>query len=144
MIGKINKTLVEDKLSRMVEYIKELEPMLKLDTAFLLDKNNYRDLRALERDFQLIVDVMIEINSHLIKQLELNIPDDYTNSFITLGQNNILPAEFTNGLAKVVGLRNKVVHKYDIIDQKKFINDLKTNAGQFGEYMRLVNECLKK
>jgi len=144
MRSKINKLLILEKLSKLVDYIKELDPILAADAGHFLVKENYRDLRALERDFQLIVDGMIEINSHFIKQLNLSIPDDYTNTFISLGQNKILPLDFSIKLARVVGLRNKIVHKYDIIDQAKFIDDLKNNGKQFKEYIKFIKQYLNE
>ncbi len=129
----INKNIVIEKLNNIIKYNKELESILKLDSRFLIDDENYRDLRALEREFQLIVDSMIEINSHFIKKLNFESAEDYTNTFIILGKNNILPQEFSVKIAKVVGLRNKIVHSYDIIDQKKFIDDWREARSQFIE-----------
>lgn len=139
----INPDIVNSKLSNIIGYIKELEPILKLETGYLLDKRNYRDLRALERDFQMIVDTMVEINSHFISKLRLEAPEDYTNTFFILGRNNILPLEFSAALAKVVGLRNKIIHKYDIIDMKKFIDDLKTGSRQFNDYLTFIRKYLE-
>lgn len=138
----INKNIIISKLSRIIEYLKELEPILKLESGYLLTKNNYRDLRTLERDFQMIVDAMIEINSHFISKLKLEVPEDYANTFFVLGRNNILPMEFSAKLSKVVGLRNKIVHKYDIIDMKKFIDDLKAGSDQFSDYASYIKEYI--
>ena len=138
----INKNIVIEKLNNIIKYNKELESILKLDSRFLIDDENYRDLRALEREFQLIVDSMIEINSHFIKKLNFESAEDYTNTFIILGKNNILPQEFSVKIAKVVGLRNKIVHSYDIIDQKKFIDDLREGSSQFIEYVQFIKKNL--
>ena len=124
-------------------YIKEIEPLLEEDTRELLRQDNYTDLRALEREFQLIVDTMIEINSHIISKMELEPPEDYANTFITLGRNDIIPVDFATKLAGAVGLRNKVVHKYEVIDLKKFIDDLKENSKQFKDYVNYIEKLLK-
>ncbi len=143
-MASINKKIVNNKLAHITSYLGELRPILKLDNRHLLAKKNYRDLRTLERVFQLIVDTMIEINSHLIKSLNLSPADDYTNTFIILGENNILPPEFAAQIARTVGLRNKIIHKYDIIDPKKFINDLKDGSGQFQEYIKYIQSYVNK
>jgi len=140
---KINKKIINSKLSHILEYMEEMAPILKIEVKFLLDKKNYKELRTLERDFQLIVDTMIEINSHLIKNLNLPPADDYTNTFIILGKHKILPSEFAVKIAKVVGLRNKIIHKYDIINAKKFIQDLKENSQQFKKYLKHIKQLLK-
>ena len=138
----INKEIINNKLSNIIGCMKELEPILKLEAKYLLDKNNYRDLRTLERDFQMIVDMMVEINFHFISKLKLEAPEDYTNTFFVLGKNNIFPLEFSTQLSKVVGLRNKIVHKYDIIDMKKFIDDLKTGSHQFNDYITYIRKYM--
>jgi uncharacterized protein YutE (UPF0331/DUF86 family) len=140
----INKNIVNNKLKNLTLYLKELKPFLKIDSRVLLEEKNYRDLRALEREFQLIVDTMIEINSHFISKLNLPAPDDYANTFVTLGQNKVLPSDFAFKIAQVVGLRNKIVHKYDVIDLKRFIDDLKANSVQFEHYLKYIATYLKK
>lgn len=144
MDKKINIKIVNYKIGNILIYLKELEPILKQSPRHILDEKNYKDLRTLERNFQLIVDAMIEINSHFIAKLNLQVPEDYTNTFIILGKSKILPFRFVNELAKVVGLRNKIVHKYDIVDMKKFITDLKHESHQFKDYCRHINNYLKK
>jgi len=67
-----------DKLVKMTECPKELEPILKQETKFLLDRENYRDLRALERDFQLIVDTMILTNLSCTPMLLTPRPDCFS------------------------------------------------------------------
>jgi uncharacterized protein YutE (UPF0331/DUF86 family) len=139
----IDKEIIENKIKNIKKYFKEIEPLLKLEVRFLIDEKNYQYLRTLERDFQLIVDGMVDINSHLMARLDLPVSDDYQSTFITLGENGILPIEFALKIAPAVGMRNKVVHKYDIIDNKKFIEDLKSGAKDFMEYVKLINEFLK-
>jgi len=143
-IKNINKKIVINKINNILSYLKELEPILKFSPKYIQDKKNYKELRTLERNFQLIVDTMIEINSHFISKLNLKVPDDYTNTFIVLGENKILPYNFTNKIAKVVGLRNKIVHKYDVVDMGKFISDLKKNSHQFNDYTKYINNYLFK
>jgi uncharacterized protein YutE (UPF0331/DUF86 family) len=140
----LNKQILNSKLSNLSTYIKEIKPLLEEDTGKLLKQDNYAELRALEREFQLIVDTMIEINTHIISKLELEPPQDYFNTFMTLGRNEILPQDFATGLAGVVGLRNKVVHKYEVIDPAKFVDDLKENSKQFDEYIEHINKFLEK
>jgi uncharacterized protein YutE (UPF0331/DUF86 family) len=139
----LNKEIIIVKLSNIGLYLSELKPILALEANFLLDSANYKELRTLEREFQLIVDSMIEINSHIISKKNLETPDDYTNTFIILGNHNIIPIEFALKIAKVVGLRNKIVHKYDIIDPKRFILDLKENSSQFVEYVEYLKRYIE-
>lgn len=140
----INKQTIEAKLRDIKKYYREMEPLLKMDSRFLVDKKNLQYLRVLERTFQLIVDAMVGINSHIIAKLDLPVSEDFQGTFAILGENKILPIGFALKIAPVVGLRNKVVHKYDVVDPNKFISDLKTKSGDFMEYVKLINKFLKK
>jgi uncharacterized protein YutE (UPF0331/DUF86 family) len=138
----IDKTIIKSKLNDIVNYLKEIEPILKLPPYLIV--KDYLKLRTLERDFQLIVDTMIEINTHFIARLALKVADDYQNTFEILGENRILPMDFALRIAPVVGLRNKVVHKYGLIDKKQMIEELQKGSGDFRKFIRIINNYLNQ
>jgi len=96
-------------------------------------------LRSTERLFQLIVDTAIDINTHIISNSNLQVPDDYQSTFITLADNKFLPMDFALKIAPSVGLRNIVVHKYGKVDIKKMIDDIKEGIGDYLVYIK--NGC---
>ena len=65
----LNKDLVKTKIRSIQEYLSEVEPILSLPEDKII--SNIEKLRTLERNFQLIVDAMIDINIHLIREFEL-------------------------------------------------------------------------
>lgn len=132
----IDKEIIKNKIKDIELYFKEIQPFLKMPKKEIL--NDYLKLRTLERNYQLIVDTMVSINTHLISALNLTAPDDFQSTFTTLGQNQILPGHFAIKLAPIVGLRNKIVHKYGEIDQGKFILDLQRESSDFQRYCRLI------
>ena len=138
----IDKKLVKNKLADIEGYYKELESVLE-NSASEIIKDRLK-LRSMERLFQLIVDTSIDINTHIIAETDITIPDDYQSTFIILAENNILPMDFALRIAPSVGLRNKVVHKYGKVDLKRIIDDIKNEIGDYLEYMKLINEYLKK
>jgi uncharacterized protein YutE (UPF0331/DUF86 family) len=150
----IDKQVVESKLGEIDQYLFEAQPILELTEQEILD--DVRNLRTLERNFQLIVDAILAINSHLIAGLLLTPAEDYQGTFTILSQHKVLPIEFTQKIAPVVGLRNQIVHAYDErseskeqsdyekVDRKKFVRDLKKNHHQFRQYIRLTNQLIKK
>jgi uncharacterized protein YutE (UPF0331/DUF86 family) len=137
-----NKRLIQNKINKIEGYLKELEPILKLESNDIL--GNYTNLRTLERDFQLIVDTVIEINTHLISTENLRAPEDTTETFYILGEAKILPMDFVKKFSPVAGLRNIVVHDYEKIDMEKLINDIKSDISQFGEYALYIDNFIEK
>lgn len=137
----LDKELIKRKINRVENYVKELEPILALN-ANEIPKDAFK-LRTLERNFQLIVDTVLDINTHIIAAENLQAPDDMTETFFILGKAGILPTDFVDKIYPVVGLRNKVVHDYEIIDIKKIVKDVKEGISQFGEYAVHIDDFLK-
>ena len=70
---------MEEKFKNIREYLAEIEEILK-DGEKDIEKD-FRSFRTLERNFQLIVDEIIDINMYLIKELELKTADDFQSTF---------------------------------------------------------------
>ncbi len=137
----INKKLIESKLTDLKTYFEKLALLLKEDVRSIVSDD--LKLPTVERRFQLIVDTAIDINTHLIKESNLATPDDYQSTFITLGENGILPMELALKIAPSVGLRNLVVHKYGQVDLKKMVEDIKSEIGQYFDYAREIDRFIK-
>ncbi|MEK7130060.1 MAG: HepT-like ribonuclease domain-containing protein [Patescibacteria group bacterium] len=138
----INKELVINKMADIQKYLEEMAPILKYEAREIIDDN--LKLHTVERLFQLIVDAAIDINTHIIIETELNVPDDYQSTFMTLGEHKILAMDFAVAIAPSVGLRNLIIHKYGKVDIKKMVDDIKNNIGQYKEYLENIAEFLKK
>lgn len=134
-----DKELIEKKIDQIVEYMEELNPIVtKMSDEEI--RKDYFKYHTAERLLQLIVDTILDINIHFIKENKLIVPDDLQSTFVTLAENNLLPKDFAAKIAPVVGLRNRIVHKYDSLDKKTFIEKLKKNFNDFKEYVI----CIKK
>lgn len=93
---------------------------------------------------QLAVDTMIDINQHCIKELGLKVSDDFQGTFLVLAENKILPKRFAEAIAPVVGLRNRIVHRYATINKKLFLTSFRKNCRDFGAYMKYVYAYLER
>lgn len=137
----LNNELIKSKMGFIVVYLDEIKPIKDMDVLDIL--HDVKSLRFFERNFQLIVDTMLDINSHIIVEENLGIPDSYSNTFIILGGKGVMPIDFAYKIAEAVKLRNIVVHKYDKVDNKKMIQDLKDGIPQFEEYLLHIDNFMK-
>jgi len=112
----IDKNLVKEKIKNTQIYLGEIKHILPLSVGEIL--SNIEKLRTLERDFQLIVDEIIDINIHFIRELNLKSPDDFQGTFSILAENKIIPMDFALKIAPAVGQRNRIVHRYETVDNK--------------------------
>lgn len=137
-----DKNFVVQKIDIFFGYLMELEELLKFSNEEILKDSG--KIHIAERLLQLIVDNIIDINQHFIKELNLKISDDFQGTFYILGENKIIPEEFVSKIAPVVGLRNRVVHQYEKVDKKLFIAKLRDNFSDFKVYIKFINEYLVK
>ncbi|MGQ9648154.1 MAG: type VII toxin-antitoxin system HepT family RNase toxin [Thermodesulfobacteriota bacterium] len=136
----IDKRFVEAKLAYIQSYYQELENVLDYPDKEI--KEDKIKLRALERIIQLIVDEMIDINNHFIRYAHLRVPEDFQSAFLVLAENNILPQEFAIKLAPVVGLRNRLVHRYEKVDVGTLLISTRKSKSDFKEYVRHILKYL--
>lgn len=138
----IDKGLVKNKMADIQGYYKELEALLGEETSEIINDN--LKLHSTERLFQLIVDAAVDINTHIIVESDLPVPNDYQSTFITLAENKVFPMEFALKIAPSVGLRNLIVHKYGKVDLIKMVDDIKKDISDYLKYLKLINEFLEK
>jgi uncharacterized protein YutE (UPF0331/DUF86 family) len=115
----LDKSLVVEKFKNIRDCLVEVEEILKDDDKTIV--RDFRALKTLERNFQLIVDEILDINVHCIRELELKVADDFQSTFLILAEENILPASFAKKISPVVGLRNMLVHRYEKIEKYFFV-----------------------
>src|SRR3989344_6290045 len=128
----IDPKFIAKKIELAEKYLTEARELFELSDPDILHSSG--NLHIAERLFQLIVDYVIDINKHFIKQLNLEPPDNLQNTFDILADNKILEKEFAQKIASVVGLRNRVVHKYETLDGREFLNKFRRNNSDFDEY----------
>ncbi|MBZ1348217.1 MAG: DUF86 domain-containing protein [Candidatus Nealsonbacteria bacterium] len=135
------KAFVLQKIEEILKNLEETKKILKFsDKEILLDFLKYH---TAERLLQLIVDLMLDINQHFIRELNLKISDDFQGTFYILGTKGILPKHFAQKIAPVVGLRNRIVHRYETLDKGLFIKSFRKNCVDFAKYIQLINQKLK-
>lgn len=138
----IQKQLVQDKLKNIDDYLHTLEPLVAKSASEIAREELV--LHTIERLFQLIVDTMVDINTHIITAKDFPVPDDFQSTFIVLGKHDVLPMEFALKISPVVGLRNRVVHKYEDLNTKLFFKQLKDEFDDFRQYLKYISDYISK
>jgi len=132
---------VVSKLELMQGYFERLDPLLlPSDKEILADTTA---LAAVERNFQLIVDAAVDINTAIIKKEGVQTPDDYQGTFEMMVRCSALPRELAFAIAPSVGLRNALVHVYEKIDPARVVHDIKQNIHQYRQYIKYILEYIE-
>ena len=69
--------------------------------------------------------ITIDINTHIIVQTGNAAPGDYYESFIKAGTLGIISIDLSEKLAPSAGLRNRLVHEYDLLDSSLILDDVR-------------------
>jgi uncharacterized protein YutE (UPF0331/DUF86 family)/predicted nucleotidyltransferase len=138
----IDRELVNRKLSQIVEYLRALTPLQALSYADYVQQPLSR--YAAERLLQLIVDTAVDINAHLIVELNGTPPQDYYDSFVKAAQAGVLSVDFALRMAQSTGLRNRLVHQYEAIDHLIVHSAIAAAITQYTEYCHHITTFLDR
>ena len=130
--------IIVNKLIKMEKYISELEKF-KPDT-FKKYQNDQLKRYAIERLIQLIIDLALDINNILIKKSDRYPAQDYYSSFLELIDLEILSEEFAKDIAPSTGIRNRLVHEYEEVDNKVVYQNLDKLIKYYLSYIKYINE----
>lgn len=98
----------------------------------------------MERLIQLLVDVAVDINAHILVDEGFASPQDAFDSFIRAGQIGVLPSNFAEAIAPATGERNIIVHEYEEIDDALVYDSIKETLKMFNEYREYCLAFLAK
>ncbi|MBI3812687.1 MAG: DUF86 domain-containing protein [Nitrospirae bacterium] len=138
----IQPDVLRRKLAVIVQNLKALEPVAKLKVE-PYRKDLFRR-KGTERLLQELIEAAIDINIHIITQLGQAAPDDYYQSFIKLVETEVLPMSLARQLAPSAGLRNRLVHEYDEIDDSIVLKAVVNSQQQYPLYIKAVEDYLKR
>lgn len=138
----MDKDFIKTKLTKIRDYLSEVENILNLPEKTILA--SLEKTRTLERNFQLIVDAILDINIHIIRELNLGSLDDYQSTFYMLAEGKVLSGDFAKKIAPTVGLRNALVHGYEKVDKERFVRSFMKNREDFNVYFNCINEFIKR
>jgi uncharacterized protein YutE (UPF0331/DUF86 family) len=132
----IDKKLIHRKISLINVDLKSLQALNKLSLKTYLSKSEYEALA--ERYLERIIGRMIDINYHILSEMENDVPTDFYNSFVKMGRKKYLPLKLSSTMADSAGLRNRLAHEYDEIDPKKVFEAIDSCLRDVPKYLKNI------
>lgn len=132
----INKPLVERKVTLILDDLPRIAELaaLSLEDHLAEPRNEVLAERYLERTVGRVIDV----NYHLVTEILATTPKSYTESFLMLVPAGVLDRTAATDLARLAGLRNRITHEYNGIDERIVHASLATVAADLPGYLRAV------
>ena len=116
-----------------------LEPLSRLSLEY---KGRLYERKAAERLLQEAIEAALDVNAHLLAEQGAAIPEDYYGGFIALGTLKVVPDQLARDLAPSVGLRNRLVHEYETIDDAKVLAAIETMLTLYPRFIEAVEAFL--
>lgn len=143
MISLTRRKILEklENFKEYLNYLYQLQKEAKNEKVFLTDFHLFGNT---ERYFHLSIQIIIDISHLLIIDLGLKRPEDNYEAISILFENKIISEEMSPKFAKMIGLRNILVHEYGRIDRKKIYKILKSRIEDLEEFKKQIIKFLKK
>src|SRR4030043_1698322 len=135
-MSPIEKGIIRRKLAVIIENLNALEP-----TKHMTEKEYSEDIykrKATERLLQELIEAAIDINTHIIVETGNTAPDDYYESFIKAGELKIISLHLAENLAPSAGLRNRLVHEYDLLEHSMILDAVRNAEELYAKYVQEI------
>jgi uncharacterized protein YutE (UPF0331/DUF86 family) len=141
-VNPVDAALIRRKLGHITDSLRALEPLSQLS----LDqyKSRLYERKAAERLLQEAIEAALDVNAHLLAEQGATVPEDYYGGFIALGTVNVVPDQLARDLAPSAGLRNRLVHEYETIDDAKVLAAIGTMLRLYPKFMAAVEAFLER
>jgi len=130
------------KINELDQCLKELEEIRpdSLDEY----KRSLLKRRACERVIQVAIETVIDICNLIISGLKLGLPSDDESTFKKLKDEKIISEKIEKILINMKGFRNRLVHKYEDIDDETVFELISERLSDFEIFRKEILEFLNK
>ena len=141
-MSPLDAAIIRRKLQRITASLDGLRPIARLSLEEY--RARFYERKATERLLQEAIEAALDVNAHLIAELGAEVPEEYYGGFLKVGQLGVLPTDLAGALAPSAGLRNRLVHEYETIDDAKVLASVGTLLQLYPRYIQAIESHLTK
>lgn len=134
--GRLDPDVIRNKLAEITRTLDELALVGEVNGARLSSDSLVR--AAVERFVTRLVDLAVDVNTHLAVAKLGRAPGDYRSSFTLAAELEAIDAKLAKLIAPSVGMRNVVIHEYDRLDLERLAAAIPLAVAHYREYVRQV------
>jgi len=140
----LDKDFIKTKIELIQSDLEKLEEL----KGYTIDEiaADFYKFNTLELLLVKIIGRAIDINSHIIAEkgsLKERAPTTSRETFLRMGEMKILPEDFSEVIAESASFRNKVIHEYNELDEKKVYNTVDEALEQYTKYCQYILDYIK-
>ena len=137
----VDKTLLLRKAAELEEYFGQIGEYSDINADEY--SKNWKTQRIVERTLQMMIEICVDIASHIVSDAGFRVPKSYADTFKVLYENKIVKKELFDRMERMAKFRNILVHQYDRIDEGIVVNILNTHLEDFLHYKDAIISFLK-
>jgi len=134
---------INEKIQDIRKYLDELNSVLSVTLEEYLRDFKIRNIY--ERQFEKIIEAIIDMIFLIIRKEGFKIPDNEDNSFEILSKEKVISKVLTKKLKSAKGMRNIIVHEYgkidDVLVYMAVTEELEKDVEEF---IKTIDNYLKK
>ncbi len=139
---KLNIERINSKFSDIQKGSERLEKFHKIEReAFLSNDDNIHIARS---HLLIAIEASISICFHIAAKKLKRTAEEYSSCFKLLQENNILSKRLSDFLISLVGLRNKMVHRYEEIDYGFVFDNFKPITENLQKLIEEVSKLMEE
>lgn len=125
----IDKTLILRKLAELDTYLTQIKEYQGISAEQY--RQNWKDQRVIDRTFQLMIELCVDVANHIISEKALPVPTSYANTFEILEGAGLLSANLAKTMVQMARFRNILVHQYTQVDAAIVVDILRNHLNDF-------------
>lgn len=125
----VDAVLVMRKLGELEEHLDHVKEYAGISLDDYI--KDWRAQRIVERTLQIMIELCIDIASHIVADRRLRVPTSYADVFVVLRESGLISEELGRTMEKMAKFRNIVVHNYDRVDAAVVILILRRHLDDF-------------
>ena len=130
----------QEKLTEYLSYLKEWTKDLNVED---FNKTDIKEQFSIYHAFQNVVEVITDISAMVVKDLKKIPKDDYSNLDL-LVKENVINNELSSYIKEANGLRNRIVHDYNGIDDDIAYKKILSIFKYIIQFKEVIDNWLKK
>lgn len=139
----IDKEFVREKINLITRDLERLREFSGFTISRMAE--DFMRYAALKNILTEIIGRAIDINEHLIGELAkpaMSSPKTYKETFLFLGELDVLPKDFAKEISKSAGFRNAIIHEYNNLDKGIVYRSVGDATGQYISYCGYILKFL--
>ena len=131
---------LDERVARRLQIIREnlrhLETLRGLSEPEFL--GDFRNVEATKHLLQVSIEAMIDVAVHLLASMQERLPEHHAEVFDVLARHGVVSPERVGTYQKMVAFRNRVVHLYERVDDRRVREILQAELADFETFISEV------